>query len=58
MGEKISTDISASDDAWHHIGLTWSGKSGKYEAYKDGVLISQGGNVQQGKVRKLFAYIV
>lgn len=50
MGEEIPTAISASDDQWHHVALTWSNTKGSYMAYKDGLLITQGDNAQKGKV--------
>ncbi len=38
-GENItvSTGISATDGAWHHIGVTWRGSDGQVRLYKDGV---------------------
>lgn len=35
-GEKRVTDVSANDDKWHMICVTWSSSNGSWVIYKDG----------------------
>ena len=40
LGKEAHLDISVTDDQWHHVAITWSGQTGKYVGYKDGIKIA------------------
>ena len=58
-GEPMVTDVTAVDDVWHHVVLTWTNLDGNWKLYKDGVICDEGtdfqtGAVIQGKILKFF----
>ena len=48
--EKVITDVTANDDHWHHLGVTWNSVNGEWQIYKDGVLEDSGEGLASGSV--------
>ena len=51
-GNEVITDVTANDDHWHHIALTWTSEGGEWKMYGDGVLLDQGDGLGAGHTVK------
>lgn len=49
-GEKVITDVTANDDHWHFICVSWSSAKGQWKIYKDGLLNDEGQNLASGSL--------
>ena len=49
-GEKIVTDVTANDGAWHFIAVTWESGGGTWRIYRDGVLQDSGDGLATGQI--------
>ena len=47
--EKIVTDVTADDNRWHHIAVTWTSDTGHWKMYRDGILKDEG-HLAKGQV--------
>ncbi len=47
-GEKIVTDVTANDGAWHFLAVTWESEGGQWEIYRDGQLQDRGTGLASG----------
>ena len=50
MGEEVPTGVATTDDTWHHVAVTWSSAAGTFQAFKDGLKMSQESNFMKGNV--------
>ena len=41
-GQSQITDVTANDDKWHHLAVTWSSAGGHWKIFKDGQQEDQG----------------
>ena len=48
-GEKVITDVTANDDKWHHVAVTWTSDSGDWKMYRDGELKDQDKGLANGQ---------
>ena len=53
-GEAVETKLDVADDQWHHVAVVWSGRTGRYESYKDGVPMVESSSFQKDKVIYIF----
>ncbi|XP_013383226.1 sushi, von Willebrand factor type A, EGF and pentraxin domain-containing protein 1 [Lingula anatina] len=51
-GQDIVTDVTANDDQWHHICVTWSSANGEWQIFRDGRSLDQGQGLAPGTVIK------
>ena len=47
-GNEVITDVTANDDQWHHIALTWTSDGGTWKVYGDGQLQDEGQGLGAG----------
>ena len=59
LGNDVSaeTGVSANDDQWHHIALTWRSMDGAVKLFKDGILVWHG-NMAAGDTLSSAGYLV
>lgn len=54
MGDETPINITAADDQWHHVAVTWSSATGHYKAYRDGLKIVDESGFQKGAVSSFY----
>ena len=54
MGDETPINITAADDQWHHVAVTWSSATGHYKAYRDGLKILDESGFQKGAVSSFY----
>lgn len=54
MGDETPINITAADNQWHHVAVTWSSTKGHYKAYRDGLKIVDESDFQKGEVSSFY----